>query len=868
MEVHTSRFPSRPRPERASVSDGEAEHVRYDSQGNLKTTETSGRPDTRITVAYDLHGRKTQVIDPDMGAWSYQYNGYGELVSQTDALNQTVALKYDRLGRLVERNEAEGQSLWVYGTASTYTSSNRNIGKLVSVSGPDGLSTKTTDYDSLGRPSQTATHIDIAPYTSQSYATGQTYDAAGRIRTVLYPEVGGGRFQVKNHYNPLGYLSKVTSFDGGLVYWRAQELNARGQLELALLGNGASVMNTYRPETGLLDGILVDANDLIYHMSYEIDEVGNIESRTDQRQSLTEAFQYDILDRITSSSISGGTGSYIPKSYSYDTLGNITSKTGVGNYSYGACGAGPHAVCQAGNATYTYNANGSMTSGGGRTVSYTSFNLPYQFEQGGNSVIFHYGADRTRIFKSTGSNYTAYIGMSGTGNALYEHEVQGTTEKHLHFIYAGGQALAVHTIQTGSNPQTRTEYLHRDHLGSVEAISNSAGLAVAYFSHDAWGKPRNADWTDSTGTLNGAPGNLGFTGHEMIPEVGLVHMNGRVYDPMLGKFLSADPTVQFEKDVRSYNRYSYVSNNPLRYTDPTGYSLSRLGKWLRKHVMTILNVVSWFYSPLQPFVQALNIVSIGYYASNAQQMAGGLLAMYLGGKAGDKAAAALGEGAKEFTKAIIRGGTTGAVTGGANSMLMGAKISRGILQGMAVGAATAAIAWKVSQSPAGEVRGGSAGSDLPEKAAAIINQKTVTRMNEVKGVSDTIVKIIKSAEMQNVADAYNEALDSIRSMDEAQLAAIAPEAGAIAKISLESGRDLAQIAFERTIKPQLQELIAMEGFKVGTEVYMDVASGGLKPTWELFFNAADVTYQWISPDPPSGYLPLIENINKTIQGQR
>ncbi len=537
----------------------------YDSQGNLKTTGTQGNSDTLVTLTYDLLGRKTQMIDPDMGTWNYQYNGYGELVSQTDALSQTVTMEYDDLGRMTKRIEPEGESVWEYGTSASL----HNIGKLVSVSGPDELSTKSYTYDNLGRPSEATTVIDLPPYdTTPNYITGQTYDSAGRVSLVQYPFVGGSRFQVKNHYNLRGYLKKVTSPDGTTVYWEAKELNARGQLELILLGNGASVANAYQPETGWVDGSMVDANDLIYHMSYERDEIGNIESRTDQRQGLAENFQYDILDRLTNSNITGGTASYVSKSHTYDVLGNIASKTGVGSYTYGTCGAGPHAVCQAGGSSYAYNANGNMTSGGGRTASYTSFNLPYDFNEG--EVIFHYGPDRTRIFKSSGGSYTAYIGMTGTGDALYEHEVQGTTNKHLHFIYAGGQALAVHTIQTGSNPQTKTEYLHRDHLGSVEAISNSSGVAVAYFSHDAWGQPRNADWTDSTGT-NAAPGNLGFTGHEMIPEIGLVHMNGRVYDPNLGRFLSADPVLQAPGNQQSYNRYSYVLNNPLGFTDPTGY---------------------------------------------------------------------------------------------------------------------------------------------------------------------------------------------------------------------------------------------------------------------------------------------------------
>ena len=68
----------------------------------------------------------------------------------------------------------------------------------------------------------------------------------------------------------------------------------------------------------------------------------------------------------------------------------------------------------------------------------------------------------------------------------------------------------------------------------------------------------------------------GFTGHEHLDNVGLIHMNGRVYDPVLGRMLSADPFVQFPADTQSFNRYAYVHNNPLSFTDPSGFGL--LGK--------------------------------------------------------------------------------------------------------------------------------------------------------------------------------------------------------------------------------------------------------------------------------------------------
>ena len=63
----------------------------------------------------------------------------------------------------------------------------------------------------------------------------------------------------------------------------------------------------------------------------------------------------------------------------------------------------------------------------------------------------------------------------------------------------------------------------------------------------------------------------GYTGHEMLDDNGLIHMNGRVYDPNIGRFLSADILVQAPTNTQSYNRYSYVWNNPMSMVDPSGY---------------------------------------------------------------------------------------------------------------------------------------------------------------------------------------------------------------------------------------------------------------------------------------------------------
>jgi RHS repeat-associated protein len=100
------------------------------------------------------------------------------------------------------------------------------------------------------------------------------------------------------------------------------------------------------------------------------------------------------------------------------------------------------------------------------------------------------------------------------------------------------------------------------------------------FSDDPWGERRDPlTWTGKPSPAqvdNGGPDGRtprGFTGHEMLDDLGLVHMNGRIYDPLIGRFLSADTLIQFPGDLQSYNRYSYVQNNPLSHRDPSGHVL-------------------------------------------------------------------------------------------------------------------------------------------------------------------------------------------------------------------------------------------------------------------------------------------------------
>ena len=254
----------------------------------------------------------------------------------------------------------------------------------------------------------------------------------------------------------------------------------------------------------------------------------------------------------------------------YDTLGNITSKSDVGSYTYHA--TKKHRLISTSNGwSFDYDANGNVTSSRGATISWTSFNRPLTITNGSNVSTFSYTPDRQywkqqSTYTVGGESTSIYIG------GLLEKVTTGTTTDYRHMIRAGNSTIVVSRRTSGINS---VSYMTSDHLGSSSAITNEAGQILVNSSFDAFGKRRGANWTGSPSQLEwnaiASTTRRGYTEHSMLDNLNLTHMNGRVYDQLLGKFLSADPFVPEPLNTQSYNRYSYVFNNPLSATDPTGF---------------------------------------------------------------------------------------------------------------------------------------------------------------------------------------------------------------------------------------------------------------------------------------------------------
>ena len=538
----------------------------YDPFGNLLTmTDPAGNVTTHT---YDTRGRKTQSADPDMGTWTYDYNVLDQLTSQTDAKSQTATLAYDLLGRVTQRVEPGLTSNWAFDTQT------KGIGKLATATTDAGYS-RTHTYDSLGRAVSTTTTIDSTDYTAS-----MTYDANGRVTQ----EQRNSGTLIDYVYNSLGYLTQVKDNATGAMIWRADTRDADQQLTQATLGNGIVVHQAFDAQTGRIDSIRADylTSGDIADMSFTFDVLGNVTQRVDRKlphgayNELTENFTYDTVNRLTNYDIVGGAA----KTVSYDAIGNITAKSDVGTYAYPATGAArPHAVSSITSAsgtdvngvvnpTYTYDANGNMTAGAGRTVTYTSFNKVATITQGATNITYAYNGEHGRIKQVAGSETTIYLGMTekkiASGGAVTWHD----------YIEADGKrvALRVHDVNAAT---TDWKYFIHDHIGSTSVVTNASAGVDERYSFDAWGKRRFLDGTDDAlGSLYTAgfwPTTRGFTGHEQIPDVGLVNMNARIYDPEIGRFMQADSIIPHEHFSQALNRYSYIYNNPMSGVDPDGH---------------------------------------------------------------------------------------------------------------------------------------------------------------------------------------------------------------------------------------------------------------------------------------------------------
>jgi RHS repeat-associated protein len=504
----------------------------------VKTIDATGRHEFKTNQ--DLLGRTVGTTNSVNGTWKYSYDGNNNLISQTDAKDQTITFKYDLLNRITTKLFPDGKKVNYFYDESGYGYSKD---RLTRVKYEKGLESYT--YDRRGR-----TETMIQTIADKSRTKKMTYNAMDQVTTETYPDG-----EVVNYSYDTG--GQLTGLKGATSYLTGCSYYATGKISEFIYGNNVKTNYDYYDTAAETDSsagttfsnrlkqIRVSKSNDLLNLNYQYDQAGNVKAKRDSLASkYSETYGYDDLNRLTSASST----SYGNKNFAYDTVNNITQKDG---YTYKYDTDNDYRLLNDGRFTYTYDANGSITGrSDGRSWSWDYENRVKSLSDGS---AYSYNADDRRIGKVEGGLETYYF--FDDYEEIYK---AGNKLKTVKYYFANKMRIAENSSVDG------IRYYHQDHLSSTTAITNSTGALVL--------RNNNAPYGEDAASEGKAEVKYKFTDKEK-DGTGLYYFGARFYDPEVGRFISVDPN----KD--GMNWYSYCGNNPVKYVDPTGMYYEATRTW-------------------------------------------------------------------------------------------------------------------------------------------------------------------------------------------------------------------------------------------------------------------------------------------------
>ncbi|WP_396178415.1 polymorphic toxin type 23 domain-containing protein [Flavobacterium sp.] len=259
----------------------------------------------------------------------------------------------------------------------------------------------------------------------------------------------------------------------------------------------------------------------------------------------------------------------------YDNLGRI-DENNVGSYNYTNVNPATNVPKHFQNSSIvpTPEYAAYYQSRAALDITYNAFKSPIDIiEEGKDKISFIYNMNNSRS-----TMYYGGLQADKLARPFRKHystdgsmEIKQIGAVDTEFItYIGGDAYTAPVMLKSNGTTQNYLYLHRDYLGSIVAVTNQAGAVVEKRLFDAWGNVLKVQ--DGAGNVltQLTITDRGYTGHEHLQGVNLIHMNGRLYDPVVHRFLQPDNFVADPFSTQAYNRYGYVLNNPLKFSDPSG----------------------------------------------------------------------------------------------------------------------------------------------------------------------------------------------------------------------------------------------------------------------------------------------------------
>jgi len=548
---------------RKTIQGEQTRYFMYDSLGRvLYSKQPEQEVNTSLSATDSITGN-TQ------WAAKFTYDDNGNNVSMTDARGVSVSVVYDRLNRLIYRDYSDSTpdvSFFRDGTGlgqvPAYSKGQTSrITSSVSES-------RYTSFDNLGRIKSSQQITNGVTYNFPDYS----YDLAGDLTSETYPS---GRI-VKNTLDENGNLSKVESQKDSnsplATYIDQIKYTAAGAVKESRFGNGRWETTTYNNRLQVTQIGLGTSNTDTSLLKIEYDygtATQNNGALREQKitapgitQPIVQSYAYDDLNRLQSSieTYDGGTQSW-KQTFAYDRFGN----------------------------RWFDAANTTVPSGGSQAVVNPLINTSdnrfstgqgYVYDKAGSvtqdaeNQRFTYDAEgrQTQFFSSANGSSTPDATYSYDGDCQRVRKTSAQFETV--FVYdAVGQLVAEYSTEPTVNPNLN--YMTSDHLGSPRIVTNQSGQVVSRHDYRGFGEEvastyANRSATTGYGAIDGI--RMQFTGHERDTESGLDYAQARYYNSRHGRFTSVDPLTASAtiRNPQTFNRYSYVTNSPYKFTDPLG----------------------------------------------------------------------------------------------------------------------------------------------------------------------------------------------------------------------------------------------------------------------------------------------------------
>ncbi|EGX59580.1 hypothetical protein SZN_12073 [Streptomyces zinciresistens K42] len=609
----------------------------YTVAGQLsKVTDDAGN---LWTYQYDQLGRKKQAVDPDTGTSTFTYDVMDRQTSVT-VNGDKRSTKYDELGRAVSTWQGEPDTGTRLSVNRFDTSAKGELyGTYTYKSGAvySSVTYPSLDAENDYKPTSTKYYLSktAEPELGGTYEYTNQYNDDGTVQGQGLPAAGDLPGEALSYaYDGLQRPVGLDTSLGGRRYVTDVSYSPTSNLEQVALSTGESaarkvfLTNTFEIGTDRLTSSRVDvegASATAYAATFTYDAAGNIRSIADAPTggtSDTQCFAYDGLRRLTtawtsstnpdkaqgtgrldgacsagaSPSTVGGVAPYWTN-YGYDSIGNRTSEvrqglngaaTSTRTYAYGdgsgpsGADSGPHTVSSVtektaatsttpeitSRDTYTYDASGNTTTRvlGGDTQSLAwdkQGELTAVTNADGTATSFKYDGAGERILRETSGDKTFYL----PGMELRLDKATSKVTATRYYSFAG---MTIAMRAAGG-----VQFLLSDYQGTAEVAVDAKTGETTRRRKDPFGNPRDEATSASSGWVN----DKGFVGGTIQESTGLTTLGAREYDSDTGRFISADPIIDYT-DPQQINGYAYSNNNPVVFSDPSGLRLADcVGAW-------------------------------------------------------------------------------------------------------------------------------------------------------------------------------------------------------------------------------------------------------------------------------------------------